>query len=70
MTEDDWKHNSYDLEKALGFSLECPRCRSWNLYFRVIPQAINIRCQLCELKLTIYKKSLVHNKKIVLPIIT
>ncbi len=70
MGDIDWKRSSGELEKILGFSLECPRCRSWNLWFKTPPQAIHISCQQCGLTLTISKESLVHYKKILLPIIT
>jgi transcription elongation factor Elf1 len=47
------------LEQILGFKMDCPRCRAWNLSFKDIKQKINIQCEKCGLELVINIESLV-----------
>ena len=47
------------LEQMLGFKMDCPRCRAWELYFKSCNQAINVKCKQCGLELMINTESLV-----------
>ena len=48
------------LEQILGFKMDCPRCRAWNLGFKSSKQRIDIRCKQCGLELVISIESLVN----------
>ena len=48
------------LEQMLGFKMDCPRCRAWNLSFINGNQIIDIRCEQCGLDLRIKTESLVN----------
>ena len=48
-----------NLEQILGFKMDCPRCRAWDLFFKSFNQTINIRCKQCGLELIINIESLV-----------
>lgn len=47
------------LEQILGFKMDCPRCRAWELYFKSCNQVINVKCKQCGLELMINTESLV-----------
>ena len=65
----DWQTDSCQLEKILGFIIECPRCRSWDLSFQNLPRDLSVKCKRCGLEIVVNKKSLIHGKQITLPII-
>ncbi len=48
-----------NLEQILGFKMDCPRCRAWDLFFRSCNRTVNIRCKQCGLELIINIESLV-----------
>ncbi len=48
------------LEQILGFKMDCPRCRAWNLSFTPGNQIIDIRCKQCGLDLRIKTESLIN----------
>ena len=47
------------LEQILGFKMDCPRCRAWDLFFKSCNQTINVKCKQCGLELMINTESLV-----------
>ena len=60
MTKLAWKEDIRLLEELLGFLLDCPRCRAWNLRYQTEKQMIHINCRRCGLELSISKRSLVY----------
>jgi ribosomal protein S27E len=61
-------NTSNNLEQKLGFKMDCPRCRAWNLVFRPSNQNIRIRCEQCGLELIINTESLVNYTGSILPL--
>ncbi|MHA1207599.1 MAG: hypothetical protein ACTSSO_08545, partial [Candidatus Hodarchaeales archaeon] len=53
------RNTSNNLEQILGFKMDCPRCRAWNLVFKSNNKTIRIRCEQCGLELVINTESLV-----------
>ena len=47
------------LEQILGFKMDCPRCRAWDLFFYEIDKTISIKCKQCGIELIVNKRSLV-----------
>ncbi|MHA1940794.1 MAG: hypothetical protein ACW97P_03610 [Candidatus Hodarchaeales archaeon] len=64
-----WEHNTRILERLLGFILDCPRCRAWNLIHYYAKKQVNIKCSQCGLELSIPIRSLVHYSEIHLPVV-
>ena len=62
------RNTSNILEQMLGFKMDCPRCRAWNLVFKLGNQNIRIRCEQCGLELVINTESLVNYAGSILPL--
>lgn len=48
------------LEQKLGFKMDCPRCRAWDLRFNSDKITVNINCRQCGLELSVGTNSLVN----------
>ena len=64
MTDPIWEKNSQILEQLLGFLMDCPRCRAWNLWYQTETQMILIKCQHCGLEISLNRQSLVNYRGI------
>ena len=57
-----------NLEHIIGFKMDCPRCRAWDLFFKPFNQTVKIRCEQCGLELVINIESLVNYSGNILPL--